>query len=206
MLIGQQSILSGEFILSVEGKVFAYLSCLLLLYLVIKEIFYGPVFFSYSPFIFMHLWRLLLSCIYLYTTEKIWIKKYFNLNFVSFLLSLPLIINLMRQNLFSNMSIDSDLINSNLINMIKIRAPHHLYPFDKYSDNLISINDQWILNCSDGFNSFFSVLFSFKTKYSEWTIRYFYFYFNYWIYLLIVFIFPFSQFTMLFPFRIDLFS
>ena len=107
-----------------------------------KRNLYGPVFFTYSPFIFMHLWRLLLSCIYLYTTEKFELKNILTFNFFY---SLPLIINLMRQNLFSNMSIDSDLINSNLINMIKVRAPHHLYPFDKYSDNLISINDQWIL-------------------------------------------------------------
>ena len=146
LLIGQQSILSGEFYLVLlKVKYLLTYLCLLLLYLVIKEIFYGPVFLLTHPLFSCICGDCYFPCIYIYIQlKKFELKNILTFNFVSFLLSLPLIINLMRQNLFSNMSIDSDLINSNLINMIKVRAPHHLYPFDKYSDNLISINDQWI--------------------------------------------------------------
>ena len=206
LLIGQQSILSGEFYFgAVEGKVFAYLSLLTSFILGYKRNLLWSCFFYLLTLYFHASVAIVTFPVYIYIQlKKFELKNILTFNFVSFLFSLPLIINLMRQNLFSNISIDSDLINSNLINMIKVRAPHHLYPFDKYSDNLISINDQWI------FGIMVMALFLFFLVYLRTKLNTqnelldisIFISIIFWIYLLIVFVFPFSQFTLLFPFRI----
>ena len=206
LLIGQQSILSGEFYFgSVEGKVFAYLSLLTSFILGYKRNLLWSCFFYLLTLYFHASVAIVTFPVYIYIQlKKFELKNILTFNFVSFLFSLPLIINLMRQNLFSNMSIDSDIINSNLINMIKVRAPHHLYPFDKYSENLISINDQWIFGIAVMASILF-FLFYLRLKlntHNELLDISIFISIIFWIYLLIVFIFPFSQFTMLFPFRI----
>lgn len=206
LFLSQQSILSGEFYFgAVEGKTFAYLSLLTSFIYSFEKQINKSCFFYILTFYFHASVAVVTFPIYFYLQLKyIKFEKVFKSNFISFLLTLPLIISLLSQNLFSEMDENSILIRSNLINMIVERAPHHLYPFNKLEMKYFEINTQWrfgfILMLVLTILLFFLKYFQ---KYQDEVLDIVIFLtYIFWIYSTLVFLYPFSQFTMLFPFRI----
>lgn len=206
LFLNQQSIISGEWYFgAVEGKVFAYLSLLTSFYYAYVKELNKSCFFYLLSFYFHASVAVVIFPVYFYLQiKKFKFNKLIKSNFISFIFALPLILNLLNYNEFREFTKNNVLTESNKINMIVERVPHHLYPFNRIGEFGLQINNQW----KPGFASMLCLtlilLFIKNKKYFQNEILDVAIFssFIFWMYSFIVFIFPFSQFTLLFPFRI----